>query len=121
VGLETVVVKMSFGRFKGLDLDELPDDYLAWLMALDDLREPLKTAIEREWAARLRSDTAGCTLGITDEVVVLAEAIITAGYRELAKRHHPDHGGGAGKMALVNEAVSALRALLREPTQAAVP
>jgi hypothetical protein len=39
---------MPFGRYRGWSLDELPDDYLEWLDGLDDLREPLRSAVARE-------------------------------------------------------------------------
>ncbi len=37
--------------------------------------------------------------------------IIEAGYREMAKRHHPDKGGEPEEMAALNQAVKNLRAL----------
>lgn len=35
---------------------------------------------------------------------------VTSAYRELAKRHHPDRGGGAAEMAQINSAYELLRA-----------
>ena len=32
-----------FGRYRGLPLDAIPDDYLAWLRSLDNVREPLRS------------------------------------------------------------------------------
>ena len=32
---------MPFGQFKGTPLDQLPDEYLLWLITRDDLRDPL--------------------------------------------------------------------------------
>jgi hypothetical protein len=47
-----LVVKMPFGRYKGIELAALPDDYVIWLAGLDDLREPLRAALETEYHLR---------------------------------------------------------------------
>jgi hypothetical protein len=104
---------MTFGRFKGVELVDLPDDYIGRLHGLGDLREPLRSAIEREWRARFEPEPANPT--ITPEVQVMAQEIVTAGYRALAKLHHPDHGGETQTMQLVNAAAEWLRARTRVP------
>ena len=38
-----------------------------------------------------------------------ADAVITAGFRVLASRHHPDHGGNAVDMRAIYDAVEWLR------------
>ena len=43
---------MPFGKYKGHDLDELPDDYLLWVLANIPLRNPLGSAITEEMALR---------------------------------------------------------------------
>lgn len=101
---------MPFGKFRGVLLADLPDDYLTWLKGLD-LREPLRTAVETEWSTR--HTRLGATQ-IDPEVRPMAEELLTAGYRNLAQRHHPDHGGSTQTMTLVNLAAEALRKLLRE-------
>lgn len=47
--------RMPFGKFKGQPLGALDDPYLLWLMLLDDLRDPLLTAVNQE--ADRRMDT----------------------------------------------------------------
>lgn len=42
-------MRMPFGKFKGVELGDLPDDYLAWLTTLHDLRDPLRSAVATEW------------------------------------------------------------------------
>jgi Putative quorum-sensing-regulated virulence factor len=44
---------MPFGKFKGQSLTELDDPYLLWLMLLEDLRDPLLTAINGEADRRM--------------------------------------------------------------------
>ena len=41
------------------------------------------------------------------------ERLIVAGYRDLAKRHHPDHGGDLKSMQEINAAVEVLREMVR--------
>ena len=36
---------MPFGKYKGHDLDALPDEYLLWVIANIPLREPLRSAL----------------------------------------------------------------------------
>lgn len=101
-------MKMPFGRFKGVELADLPDEYLAWLRGLDDLREPLRSFIEAEWATRTAVPTS--VEPLDPDVHAMVEELITAGFRAVAQRHHPDHAGGETKtMQLVNAAAGWLR------------
>jgi uncharacterized protein (DUF3820 family) len=43
---------MPFGKYKGQDLDALPDEYLLWVIANIPLREPLGSAITEEMVLR---------------------------------------------------------------------
>ena len=44
---------MPFGKFRGYEVSELPDDYLRFLSTLD-LRPPLRRAVEAELDDRRR-------------------------------------------------------------------
>jgi hypothetical protein len=44
---------MPFGKFKGQPLTTLDDSYVLWLMLLDDLRDPLLSAINSEADRRM--------------------------------------------------------------------
>ncbi len=44
---------MPFGQYKNKLLTELPDDYVLWLLTLDDLRDPLLSAIGLEADRRM--------------------------------------------------------------------
>jgi hypothetical protein len=86
---------MHFGKFVGYEVEDLPDHYLTWLVEQDWIREPLASAILAELAARTVSP---------DEVKQVAREIVTTGYRTLAHRLHPDHGGTHQDMARLNAA-----------------
>ena len=43
---------MPFGKFRGFDVEDLPDDYLSWLYSLPGLRNPLRRAVETQWRMR---------------------------------------------------------------------
>jgi hypothetical protein len=39
---------MTFGKFKGTSITHIPDWYFEWLVEHIELRDPLKSAVERE-------------------------------------------------------------------------
>jgi len=41
---------MPFGKYKGMEVDDVPPDYLEWLQEQGTLRDPLKTWIEEYFA-----------------------------------------------------------------------
>ena len=100
--------RMPFGKYRGLPLSALPADYLHWLLGLEDLREPFRSAIQAEAARRQPARVHRPSLDPT-----IALALIDAGLRQLAKRHHPDAGGDVRIMQRVNEAADVLRATVR--------
>jgi hypothetical protein len=102
---------MPFGRHRGVLLTEVPPDYLAWLLGLE-LREPLRSAVAAEAERRQRNahtPPAPHTPRLARDALPLAEQIITAGYRSLAQKHHPDRGGETRAMQRLNDAVRWLR------------
>lgn len=38
---------MPFGKYRGVDVEDLPDHYLAWLLSIE-LRPALRDAVRRE-------------------------------------------------------------------------
>ena len=47
---------MPFGKYKGQPFNQIPDDYIRYVLEkFDNLREPLKSTLERELAARNRN------------------------------------------------------------------
>jgi uncharacterized protein (DUF3820 family) len=82
---------MPFGRFKGEPLGQVPDGYLQWLAKNVKLREPLLSAVGREFKERgldlghQPAPVGGVDLGKVQRI-----------YRDLAARYHPDKIGGSG-------------------------
>jgi hypothetical protein len=120
-------MNMPCGRHRGCSLDQLPQSYIEWLASLDDLREPLRTAVAREvehrtWARRFQHTyDAGrrarearaeplCLPSHVDPDIV--KELVTADYRQMSLRYHPDHNGNTRIMQDVNTAVQWLRSLL---------
>jgi len=89
-------MKMPFGKYRGMELEGLDDNYLTWLFDLGEgIKEPLKTEVAEEIRIRLRQ-----AVGVRE----IAQEIVSAGYRSLAQRDHPDHGGDHGRMVELNDA-----------------
>lgn len=122
---------MPFGRHRGEDLADLDAGYLEWLNSLPDLREPLRSGVDRElenreWNRRFerayetgqrarderRQDRqqARETRHVDGQAAL---ALISAGHRALALRNHPDTGGKPDVMRRLNTAREWLETTVR--------
>jgi hypothetical protein len=103
---------MPFGKHRGERIDELPDEYVTWLLTIE-LREPLRSAVyrEAEYRGLLGADDRGDERAEREapprlpapDPEIVAE-IVGAARRSLALRHHPDTGGDPYRMQAVNVA-----------------
>lgn len=110
---------MTFGKFKGELLTEIPEGYLRWLLTdCNSLEESPRAEIERELRGRGGSERGshggasqtgegeqhgGPTSGLPTAVDRhVAAEIISAGRRALALVRHPDVGGDPERMVRVN-------------------
>lgn len=83
-------MKVPFGKFRGVELEFLPDDYLSWLASIE-LRPRLEAAVRAEIMDR--------GIGVeapTTRLVVPDAGIVQRIYRELAIEYHPDKARGNG-------------------------
>ena len=67
--------------------------------------EQIKARMAR-WSQRLDRDDPYATLGVAPSA---ESEQVRERYRELAREHHPDHGGSAAEMRRVNEAYERIR------------
>jgi hypothetical protein len=107
---------MPFGRYRGLYVADLPDDYLRWLQGLDDLRGRLRRAVDAEWRSRrlradYRDDPSEATLPFQIDAgdKPLLQELLRSGYRALAAKYHPDVGGDPDTMRRLNALMEKLR------------
>lgn len=79
--------------------------YLHWLRDLDDLREPLKTVVEREYERRFRPPPPPPVryLPLQPPHPEVFRDVVRAGFRAVALRNHPEHGEDTQVMQRVNE------------------
>jgi hypothetical protein len=116
-----LTVLMPFGRYRGWLLSELPEDYLAWLRARPNLREPLRSCCDLEWERRMHAagrpsparDETGA-VRVEPEDFAMFRELVQAGFRQMALRFHPDHGGRAEDMRALNLLMEKLREQLRK-------
>jgi hypothetical protein len=111
-------VRMPFGKHKGLDLADVPADYLRWVrpkVQRPDLRSAVDAELARRAARRHYERHSPPRMphdSLAGDVRRLALEIVTRGYRAAAREHHPDMGGDVEEMQRVNAAADALRELL---------
>ena len=101
LSMGTLPKKFAFGKYAGVDIRDIPSDYLQYVIesnkrVIADCQEELE---RREAAAQ--ADLSWI------------QRVIETGYRELAKKIHPDAGGDNAGMAELNAAVEALREVAR--------
>jgi hypothetical protein len=69
---------MTFGKYRGVELERLEDSYVWWLATLDDLREPLASGLAAE-LRRCFGPPADPTVELTPEADEAAHKILSLG------------------------------------------
>jgi hypothetical protein len=104
-------MRMPFGRYKGHEIEALPDSYLEWLQTIAIAATPLRAAVEAEWRRRC---AASARRSLPADLMPIAESLVSLGLRELTRRHHPDLAGGSTTvMQQVNLVADWLRTTIR--------
>ncbi len=98
-------MKMPFGKFKGCEVRDLPDDYLGWLY---EIVQPgiLADCVYAEYQMR--------GFELLTEAPPRVKEIIDAGFRTLTLTHHPDIGGSGDAMREIIEARAWLQKLIQK-------
>jgi hypothetical protein len=103
---------MPFGKYKGLLVEDVPTDYLEWMLETCRLRYSLREAVQCELTARLSRAQGDRHRGTEPPPPVNWQAVLTEWYRGLALDYHPDRGGSVEAMQAINEAHKRLKRLV---------
>lgn len=87
-------MRMPFGKYRGLEVADLPRPYLDWLYRNVALREPLQSEVT------LALFGASYLSGMPE---VIEPCKVKRIYRKLALKCYPDRGGSVQAMQAVNE------------------
>jgi hypothetical protein len=101
---------MTFGKYKGQLIQDVPKDYLEWAVSkIVDMDPALKHAIRLDLTRRARPGARPPpSAEAPSEQTVLAKTresldqIVGRWYRQASRRYHPDCGGTADQMIVVN-------------------
>lgn len=106
-------MRMWFGKYRGFDMGDVPDDYLVWALDHLDRLSPTQREVIRVRLGLPPSDTQSPrTPDDVDAVVGVVMNGIQGVYRELAVKYHPDRGGSAERMIAVNSMYDRLREVI---------
>lgn len=103
-------MRMPFGKHRGKELRDIPDDYLLWVLGnIEYLNPVLRREIERRLGI-LEDRPAGHHPGHLDPIRARVNDAVNRCRRRLAAGLHPDRGGDTRLMQLANEAIDELAA-----------
>jgi uncharacterized protein (DUF3820 family) len=103
-------MKMPFGKFSGVELDELPDAYLRWLLSIEITNDLLAAELQLEAEARgFFTKARGRAPRSAAPAREVVDELVGAGLRSLARKYHPDCGGDTRRMQEVTGAADWLR------------
>jgi hypothetical protein len=127
---------MPFGKHKGEDIGDVPDDYLEWVLENVDLTSDAlyEAIVSKLHGTYVRSGSqrratytappppppppsaggAGARTGGSGAEVALVEKVVRAWHRIMAKKYHPDRGGTHEQMLVVNEGAELLQKLAEQ-------
>lgn len=91
-----------FGKYRGLEMCD-PTVSLEYLLWLRRSSQEMVEDIDQEIARREAAEEADLDW---------VERIVQVGFRELAKRCHPDHGGKTDEMRELNNANAKLKEII---------
>jgi len=108
-------MRLSFGKFKGFDISELPDSYLLWLnfqsdFLSDRFLSETTCEVERRWPDRIPVRYLYIRTPDDHKADDRLPEKVKAVYRRLSLEFHPDRtGGDVEKMKALNRFMDELR------------
>jgi hypothetical protein len=91
---------MPWGKYQGTRIEDLPDEYIDQLLSWRELKdERVKQLLKTERSRRMIDPRS---------VAGIMLALIKTGYKSMAVKYHPDHGGNTEQMQKLNAAKDAL-------------
>jgi hypothetical protein len=93
---------ITFGKYNGQPLENIPADYIEWLIST---RKKDIEMYQRELDRRATAELSTMTM---------VERIIQSGYRSLAKTMHPDAGGTTEGFQELQGSYEQLKGILSE-------
>jgi F420-0:gamma-glutamyl ligase-like protein len=93
---------LTFGKYNGVQIENVPGDYLEWLISTrkKDI-QTYQDELDRRAAVELSS-------------LSMVERIIQSGFRALAKTMHPDVGGSTEQFKELQGSYEQLKGILSE-------
>jgi hypothetical protein len=109
---------LSFGKYRGQDTSQVPASYLRWLEEtqsrdLDQLRDAMEARGLTTNRPRPRVVYQNIPIPPPAPPPLVKEMVKT-GFKVLAQRYHPDHGGDGERMKELNLAFEAWTGLTKE-------
>lgn len=108
-------MQMPFGKYKGWSLEDVPDDYLVWVLDYATSAGPtLKAAIRQRLGLDPQPQPAPGASYASDSGLPTdrVRQSVQSWYRRMAMKYHPDRGGSDAQMQAIGEAYQELLRIL---------
>jgi hypothetical protein len=102
-------VILTFGKYNGWDLTEVPDEYVDYMV--QQKRCDLRIWEEEQQRRELMREAE----------LPMIEKVVKAGYHALAHKYHPDRGGDEDAMRQLNAAMAQLQDIVVAHRNGAYP
>ena len=103
--------RMSFGKYKGRDINDIPLSYLRWLIENVDILGP---RVRETIKARLGEQPRSTSPPPPPPSPSGFDQVIRAWHRLMTKKYHPDRGGHHEAMVAVNDGAELFRDLAKQ-------
>lgn len=103
-------MRMPFGKYRGVDVEDVPVSYLVWLLTEGNIRgDDLRDAIRETVRDRLDLDMDTVSTTVVYSLPPTLVEKFNKMYRKASLLCHPDRGGDTETMQLLNEVRDLIR------------